>query len=392
MPVMSQDAISPSVEQFRARARAWLSEHTFELPEDLAERFERQRQWQTELHDAGYIGVAWPTRFGGRGLTQAHQLAFFEELASAQLPPPAALVGLEVLGPTFVRLGTDAQRAEILPPLLRGDIIWCQGFSEPGAGSDLAGLQTRALRRDGGFVLNGQKVWTSWAQFSQWCAVLARTDGTVPAHQGITCFLVDMSTPGFRVRPITQMTEEQEFSEVFLDDVWVPESAVFGGVGNGWNVAMDVLASERGSFAIRRRAEVTAAFERGIAQLIDGAAGDAVLDDVDLAHLGRCSIALSVMQAQARQTAARLQRNEGPTPFDSVDKLVITTMEQRVHSAMMELLGADVMDPGSRPHGLNTAQWTREYLYSRAATIYGGTAQIQRNIVAQRLLGLPRSR
>ena len=189
-----------------------------------------------------------------------------------------------------------------------------------------------------------------------------------------------------------QMTEEEEFSELFFDNVHVPDGAVLGGVGNGWGVAMDVLASERGSFAIRRRAEVGAAFERAMTQLGARSAESPGPDDVDLAHIGRGAIALAVMQAQARQTAARLQRNEGPTAFDSVDKLLITAMEQQVHSSLMELLGAEVLDPGSQPLGLNAAQWAREYIYSRAATIYGGTAQIQRDIVAQRLLGLPRSR
>jgi alkylation response protein AidB-like acyl-CoA dehydrogenase len=377
-----------SIEEFRAMVRVWLADHAFELPADLSLRFARLRQWQRELFEAGLMGLAWPTEFGGRGLSPAHQKVFFDELAAARLPPPAALVGVEVVGPTLLELGTEEQRSRYLSALLRGDEIWCQGFSEPEAGSDLAGLQTRAVRDGDTYVVNGQKVWTSWAQFSQWCAVLVRTDPQALSHKGITCLLVDMSTAGLTVRPITQITGEDEFSELFFDDVRVPAANVLGTVGGGWDVAMKVLANERGSFAMRRNAEVGAAFQEALAAL---RATDKPLDDTDAAAIGVALIALQVMDSQTRRTVQRLIDRVGPSPLDSVDKLVITELEQRVHSSLRALLGADAMQPAARPLDLDAGQWTREYLYSRAATIYGGTAQIQRNIVAQRLLGLPRS-
>lgn len=371
---------------FRVEARQWLAAHRFSLPTELSARFARLSAWQRELYDAGYVGIAWPIEHGGRGLTQLHQLALFEELAVAQLPPPAALVGLEVLGPSLLKFGSPAQRERFLRPLLRGDEIWCQGFSEPGAGSDLAALATRARFSGDDLVVSGQKIWTSWAQFSQWCAVLVRTDPTAAPHKGISCVAVELSTPGVTVRPITQLTGEEEFSEVFFDEVRVPRSNLIGSPGDGWKIAMDMLANERGSFAVRRRAEVAGLFERALDELTDGAD----LDDTASARVGRATIALQVMEAQARRTADRLGQGAGPSPLDSVDKLVVTELEQEVLGCVMDLLGPTALQPGARPRGLDADVWAREYLYSRAGTIYGGTSQIQRNIVAQRLLDLPR--
>ena len=363
---------------FRHQVRDWLRAHAFELPDDLDARFARLRDWQRELYDAGLMGLAWPTEYGGQGLSAAHQKVFFDELAAARLPPPAALVGVEVVGPTILKLGTAEQRARYLPPLLRGDEIWCQGFSEPDAGSDLAGLQTRAVAGDDHFVVTGQKVWTSWAQFSQWCAVLVRTDPNAQPHRGITCLLVDLATPGITVRPITQLTGEPEFSELFFDEVRVPAGNVLGELNRGWAVAMNVLGNERGSFALRRSAEVGAAVQDALATL-----RGADLDDPAAERVGDAIIARQVMDAQTRQTVRRLDDGGGPSPLDSVDKLVITELEQRIFGDLRELLG--------RPLGLDAGRWMKEYLYARAGTIYGGTAQIQRNIVAQRLLDLPRS-
>lgn len=376
---------------FRLAARAWLAEHRFTLTGDLSARFARLRDWQRELYDAGYVGLAWPVEHGGWGLTPLHDLALFEELAAAQLPPPAALVGLEVLGPTFLRFGSPAQRARFLRPLLRGDDMWCQGFSEPGAGSDLAGLSTRGVLDGDDIVITGQKIWTSWAQFCEWVAVLVRTDPQAPPHKGISCVLVEIATPGVSVRPIAQMTGELEFSEVFFDEVRVPRTNLLGAPGDGWAIAMDVLANERGSFAVRRRAEVTALFDRALGELTAADPTGEDLDDAAAALIGRATIALEAMDAQARRTTARLAAGTGPSPLDSVDKLVVTELEQEVLAVLMDLLGPTALQPGAHPRGLDAATWAREYLYSRAGTIYGGTSQIQRNIVAQRLLDLPKS-
>jgi alkylation response protein AidB-like acyl-CoA dehydrogenase len=375
-----------SLDAFRLEVRAWLGAHAFTPPADLSLRFARLRVWQHDLFEAGLMGLAWPVEYGGRGLSASYQKVFFDELAAARLPPPAALVGVEVVGPAILELGTPDQRWRYLPALLRADEIWCQGFSEPDAGSDLAGLATRATRDGDVFVVNGQKVWTSWAQFSEWCAVLVRTEPDAPPHKGITCLLVDMSSPGLIVRPITQLTGEPEFSELFFDDVRVPVANVLGAVNGGWDVAMKVVANERGSFAMRRSAEVGAALHDVLATL-----RAAELDAVAAERVGDAIIALQVMDAQTRQTVRRLEAGAGASPLDSVDKLVITELEQRIFGDVRELLGPAAMQPDERPAGLDAGHWAKEYLYSRAATIYGGTAQIQRDIVANRLLGLPRS-
>jgi alkylation response protein AidB-like acyl-CoA dehydrogenase len=372
---------------FAADVRQWLAEHRFELPGGLTERFQRLRVWQRELFDAGLMGLTWPEEYGGLGLTADYLKTFFDELAVAQLPPPAALVGVEVIGPTLVVLGTEEQRARFVKPLLSGEEIWCQGFSEPGAGSDLASLRTRAVREGDDFVISGQKVWTSWAQFSHWCAVLVRTDPDAPPHKGISCLLVDMSSPGVTVRPIVQMTGEPEFSELFFDDVRVPATNLLGELNNGWDVTLSILASERGSFALRVNAELGGMFNDVLGHLRRTTAAD----DVAAAAVGRAAIALQVLNAQAEKTVERLVAGVTASTIDSVDKLVITELEQRVHDNIRWLLGPYALEPSSAPFGLASAVWAPRYLYSRAATIYGGTQQIQRNIVAQRLLGLPRS-
>src|SRR5918994_1214760 len=235
------------------------------LPHSLEDRMEALRAWQARCHAAGYVGRAWPLEFGGGGRPAAEQIIVDQELAAAGAPEFANVVGLDVLGPSLLRLGTDEQRPRYIPPILSAEEIWCQGFSEPDAGSVLASLRTRAEDRGDHFVLSGQKTWVSWGQFARWCGVLARTDADVPRHKGISLLIVDLESPGVDVRPMEQITGHAEFSELFLDDVFVPRANVLGQPGQGWAIAMHVVSHERGTAALPRQVTLRTWFDRLVA-------------------------------------------------------------------------------------------------------------------------------
>lgn len=383
------------LEEFRARARGWLAQaEPPQVPLDLDERFTVLRQWQKKLFEAGWVGIAWSKEAGGQGLTHLHQLVFVEELILARAPQPIGIIGLEVIGPSIDRYGTDWQREELLPRLLSGDDIWCQGFSEPDAGSDLASLRTRAVPDGDDFVVSGQKVWTSWAHVSQWCGLLVRTDPTVRKQAGISFLLVNMATPGITTRPIEQMTGDREFNEVFFDDVRVPQRNLLGSVNEGWSIVAHTLGSERGAAALRRRVELEVALDDAVDQLHRNPGGPPAPSSETgrriAAAIGRAHVALRVLDGQTRKTTDRLIADARPTPLDSVDKLLLNQVEQIVFSEIAGLLGPFRALPAARPYGLASDRWAHEHLYSRAASIYGGSSQIQRNIIAERLLGLPR--
>ncbi|NMH95940.1 acyl-CoA dehydrogenase family protein [Pseudonocardia acidicola] len=379
------------IEQFRSRARKWLAEAGIPgVPLDLEERFAVLRDWQRTLFDAGWMGLSWPCEAGGQGLSPRHQFVFAEELARAHAPAPIGLIGLDVVGPSINAFGTPEQRARFLPPLLSGEEIWCQGFSEPGSGSDLASLRTRAVRDGEDYVVDGQKVWTSWGAYADWCALLCRTDpAAAPKHAGISYLLVDMTSPGITVRPIVQMTGDPEFCEVFFDGVRVPAANLLGEENGGWRIALDTLSRERGNYTMRRRVEIEWMLADAVAQL--RAIPESRRADPRVAEeIGKADLALRVLEAQTRRTLDRLTADTGADPLDSIDKLVLNDTEQAVCAAIAELLGPFRVAPGTSPLGLDAGRWVHDHYYSRAASIYGGTAQIQRNIVAERLLGLPR--
>ena len=380
-----------SLDAFRARARAWLSQvEVPEVPLDLDQRFTVLRDWQRTLFDGGWMGLAWSQDAGGQGLTHVHQLVFVEELVRARAPQPIGLIGLDVVGPSIDRYGADWQRKELLPRLLSGDDIWCQGFSEPDAGSDLASLRTRAVVDGDDFVVTGQKVWTSWAHYSQWCALLVRTDPAARKQAGISYLLVDMGSPGVTARPIEQLTGDREFCEVFLDEVRVPRRNLLGEVDQGWAIATHTLGTERAAATLRRRVELGVALDDAVDELQAAfPLPDAARARAEAA-VGRAQVALRVLDAQTRRTTQRLVADVGPTPVDSVDKLLLNDVEQIVLAEVAGLLGPLRALPGSRPLGLRSDRWVHEHLFSRAASIYGGSAQIQRTIVSERLQGLPR--
>jgi alkylation response protein AidB-like acyl-CoA dehydrogenase len=383
-------ASSAALSDFREKVRQWLS--TVEIPADtpdLATRFTRLRDWQRVLYAAQLVAVWWPVQWGGRGLTPLHQLVLNEELCRVRAPQPIGLIGLDVVGPSIAKFGTDQQRA-LLPALLAGEQIWCQGFSEPDAGSDLASIRTSARREGDEFIVSGQKVWTSWGHYADLCALLVRTGGA-PGRHGISYLIVDMRSPGITVRPIRQMTGESEFSEIFFDDVHVPVENLVGEVDDGWQIAMDTLSHERGTFALRRQVEITVAFNKCIDALgrsrAEGVPGPS---ERQIESVGRSCVALEVLNAQNRNTMLRMAKTQAPTALDSIDKLILNRVEQQVFRAMYEFLGPAGGTNADDSWGLDAATMTGEYLYSRAISIYGGTDQIQRNIVAERLLGLPK--
>jgi alkylation response protein AidB-like acyl-CoA dehydrogenase len=378
------------LDEYRDAAREWLAAADIPaVPEDFNARVQVLREWQKTLYDAGWVGIHWPSEFGGQGLSILHSLAFSKELVRARAPHPIGLIGLDVVGPTIAAFGNDEQRARYLPSLLSGEELWCQGFSEPEAGSDLASIRTRGIVRGDELIVTGQKIWTSWAAEADWCACLVRTDADVPKHKGISYVLIDMRSDGISVRPIEQLTGDAEFNEVFFDEVAVPVANVLGEFGDGWRLALDTLSHERGGYAIRRRTENEVAFIDLLHALRTSC--DPIPEHM-ARRVGEVFVALKAFEAQGKRTADRLAREEVPSPLDSVDKLLLAETEQQIYGFASELLGASRMAADARPLGLDPGRWTRGHLYARSASVYGGSSEIQRSLVAERLLGLPRAR
>src|SRR5688500_13194886 len=253
------------------------------LPRSLEARMEALRAWQGRCYEAGYVGCAWPQEFGGGGAPAAEQIIIDQELAAAGAPEFANVVGLDVLGPSLLRFGSDEQRRRYIPAILSADEIWCQGFSEPDAGSDLASLRARAVEHDDHFVLSGQKTWVSWGQYARWCGVLARTEETGPKHRGISMLIVDMRSPGVEVRPMTQITGHAEFCELFLDDVVVPKANLLAGRGDGWKIAMHTLGHERGTAALPRQVKLRTWLDRALRATAERSLdGDPLIEDPEV--------------------------------------------------------------------------------------------------------------
>ncbi len=368
--------------RLQEEVRAFLRDAPTDLPRSLDARIEALRGWQARCYAAGYVGRAWPREFGGGGRPPAEQIVVDQELAAAGAPELVNVVGLDVLGPSLLAFGTDAQRARHIPAILSAEEIWCQGFSEPGAGSDLASLRTRAVEDDGRFVLNGQKTWVSWGQFARYCGVLARTDDEGPRHRGISLFIVDMAAPGVEVRPMTQITGHAEFCELFLDDV---EGTLLGGRGQGWKIAMHTLGHERGTAALPRQVKLRTWLDR----LVRAAAARGLLEDPEAqVALARALVGTEVLRHHAYRTVGEFLNGGAVGPSSSSVKLLMAEAEQRLAATALEVLGPSLQAAEPADQDENDF-WYETYLYSRAATVYGGTQQIQRNIIADRILGLP---
>jgi alkylation response protein AidB-like acyl-CoA dehydrogenase len=360
------------------------------LPHALDERIEVLRRWQARCHAAGYVGRAWPRPFGGGGAPAAEQIVIDQELAAAGAPEFVNVVGLDVLGPSLLRFGDDAQRERYIPPILSAEEIWCQGFSEPEAGSDLASLRTRAVEHDDHFVISGQKTWVSWGQFARWCGVLARTEPDAPKHKGISLLIVDMRSPGLELRPMTQITGHAEFCELFLDDVVVPKENLLGARGEGWKIALHTLGHERGTAALPRQVKLRTWLDRAVAAAAERRLdGEPLLDDPETQRaLARALIGIEVLRHHAYRTVGEFLNGGAVGPDSSSVKLLMAEAEQRLAATALEVLGP-TLQHGEPDQRAENAFWDETYLYSRAATIYGGTQQIQRDIIAGRVLGLP---
>ena len=343
-----------------------------DLPRALGERIEALRAWQARCYAAGYVGRAWPTEFGGGGRPAVEQIVVDQELAAAGAPEFVNVVGLDVLGPSLLRFGTDEQRRRHIPSILSAEEIWCQGFSEPDAGSDLASLRTRAVEYDDHFVVEGQKTWVSWGQFARWCGVLARTGAPGSRHRGISMLIMDMRAPGVDVRPMTQITGHAEFCELFLDGVVVPKERLLGRLGDGWKIAMHTLGHERGTAALPRQVKLRTWLDRLVRD-----AGEQLDDPLVQVELARALIGVEVLRHHAYRTVGEFLNGGAVGPESSTVKLLMAAAEQRLAATAIEILGHQ------------DDFWSETYLYSRAASVYGGTAQIQRSIIADRILALP---
>ena len=367
---------------FRVELDAWLDEHEGELAADheglgtLDEQMVHLSKVKRLAFDAGWMRWGWPERVGGLGGSALLRAYLGEALTTRDLVEPGIYSMTEVLAPTMIDYARPELAAEMVPRLLRGDETWCQGFSEPGTGSNLASLSCRAVEDGGAWRVNGQKVWTSLAQFAQRCVLLTRTGTPESAHRGITAMFVDMDTPGITVRPLQTMHGVEEFSEVFFDDVVVPLDRTLGDVGQGWSVAMDLLPYERSTALWHRGAYL----HRRLSQIIEQAPEGAL----DPAAVGDVFLQLFSFRARSLATQHRLDAGETLGPETSIDKVLLATVEQAVFDLALDALPDELVlgDSGTGP------RWRSEFLYSRAATIYGGSAEIQRNIIARRLLDL----
>ncbi|MER6840556.1 acyl-CoA dehydrogenase family protein [Streptomyces platensis] len=387
---------TPEEEDFRARLRRWLGEVLPKLPAppaatDWPGRRAYDTAWQRMLYDAGYAGLHWPRDAGGQGATPAQHLIFLEETELAGAPYVGAnFVGLLHAGPTLAAEGTAEQRARWLPPILRGEEIWCQGFSEPDAGSDLAALRTRAVRDGDDYVISGAKIWTSHAEVADWCELLVRTDPAAPRHRGISWLAMPMDAPGVTVRPLRTLAGSTEFAEVFLDEVRVPVDNRVGAENDGWRVTMVTLSFERGTAFV---GEVVAC-RRVLGELARAARANGRWDDAVLRRrLGRLSAEFTALWrltqwnvSEAMRGAARGGRQGGGVPGTggSVFKLRYSHARQELYDTAAEVLGAGALDADHA--------WVADRLSSLSYTIAAGTSQIQQNIVAERILGLPKGR
>jgi len=392
---------SADVERFRAAARAWLEEHAprrsgdhnpaalFVEHDDEERHLAEARRWQARLADAGWVGITWPTEYGGRGLSPAHQVVWSQEAAAFDLPVDVFGIGLGMAAPTILAWGTDAQKERWLPPLLRGEEIWCQMFSEPDAGSDVAAVTTRAILQGDEWVVNGQKMWTSGAHYSRWGLLLTRSDPGVPKHAGLTYLVIDMHQPGVTVRPLRQMTGGTNFTEVFFDDARVPDGQRLGEPGAGWTVAITTLMNERtaiGAVGGLAGDAAAAALLRLFDDLESLAGTNPALDPSIRERLVDVAIRGRVLRYHSERIVSALAEGRVPTAEGSVAKLALTDLLARVATLGIDAQGALGMLAGADAIG----DWGDAFLGYPGLRVAGGTDEIMRNVIGERVLGLPR--
>jgi alkylation response protein AidB-like acyl-CoA dehydrogenase len=377
--------------------RAWLAANippewkalgSTEVPR--ADAYEFGRRWQRTLFEGGFIGITWPKEYGGQGLTFMEEMILHEELALQKAPPILNILGVGMAGPTIIAYGTDEQKKRYPAKILSGEEIWCQGYSEPNSGSDLASLQTRAVKDGEHYVVNGQKVWTSLAHVSDWMMLLARTDPDAPKHKGITYFLLDMHAPGVTVKPLRQFTGDAEFNEVFFDNVRVHEGQVLGGVNNGWTVGLTTLMYERLALGfglqVRLRIALESLIEMG--RRVEKTGRAVTRDLVMRQKLAQLWIDTEALKYTGARAVTRLLRGELPGPEASAGKMSWVDTHQRLQELAMEIEGPYSQLTKGSDRAVDGGVWQYGFLRSRANSIEGGTTEIQKNIIAERVLGL----
>lgn len=388
-------SFTPSELAFREEVRAWLAANPSDTdPElfshDLETRVAAGRRWQRRMCDAGWVGVGWPKEHGGRGATLTEEIVFHQEVARAGAPELVNVVGINMLGPLLIQYGRPDQKERFLPGILSGDDIWCLGMSEPGAGSDLASLKTRAVLDGDEFVISGEKIWSSYASYSSYCFLVVRTDAELPRHRGISCLALPMNTPGIQVRPLVQIHGDKEFCQLFFDEVRVPKDALIGELNRGWEVVLATLHHERTTYALSHQVVlkqyVTGMLEAARQAQQQGRSG--ISDPVTRQKIAQAMIEVDVLGHYSLKRIGDIQKR-GLGAESSVDKLYWTEMNQRLQDTAMGILG-----PYSQ---VTEGEWAvadgrpiHAFLHSKADTIYSGTSEIQRNTIADLILGLPR--
>jgi alkylation response protein AidB-like acyl-CoA dehydrogenase len=385
---------TPEDRHFREEVRTWLAEN---VPQESRPTTESEARpydmaWQRAQYEGGWAGVCWPKEYGGRGLSLVQQMIWYEEYTRADAPyVGCGFVGINHAGPTLITKATEEKKSFHLPRILKGEEVWCQGFSEPGAGSDLAGLSCRAEIDGDHLVVNGQKIWTSFADVADYQELLVRTNSEGRKHHGITWVIGDMHLPGIEIRPIHTMDGGAEFCEVFYKDVRIPLTEVVGGIDDGWSVAMSTLGFERGTAFMARQVAIARNVEKlmAIAKDTPSPSGHGTaFDDDEIAHrLAKLRTEVTAMRAMTVTSVSRARRSPVPGPEGSILKIFLAYLETRLRALGMEILGADGLVLGDTDD-----EWSNTYLRSYASKIGGGTSEIQRNIVGERVLGLPKDR
>ena len=378
---------------FRDEFRAWLqanvpSESDSGGRESDPDYWNGLRIWQQELFAGGWAGVSWPKEYGGRGATPIEESIYFGELAAAKAPERVGVIGEGLVGPTIIAAGTEEQKAQFLPRILDGSHIWCQGFSEPNSGSDVASLATKAVLDGDHYVVNGQKIWTSFAQVADWCLLLVRTDFEAPKHKGISCLLVDMKSEGVTVRPLRQMSGDSGFNEVFFTNVKVPASHLLGKLNEGWRMTITALMNERANLGSGLYMMFKASWDELVerAKQLTRNGVPLVEDPINRQKIAQAYLQLEIFRLNSNRALSQICNNAVPGPEGSILKLYWSEMNQRLVRTAMEVLG-----DRAQLQAFDKGKWIYRYLRSRGNTIEAGTSEIQRNILAERVLGLSRS-
>jgi alkylation response protein AidB-like acyl-CoA dehydrogenase len=391
--------LTPDQQAFRERTRSWLKANIppewkaigfTEVPRP--EAYEFLRKWQKKMHEGGLIGATWPKEYGGQGLTFVEEMILHEEMALQKAPPMLNILGVGMAGPTIIAYGTEEQKKRYPEKILTCEEIWCQGYSEPNAGSDLAGLQTRAVKDGDHYVINGQKVWTSLAHMADWMMLLARTDPDAPKHKGITYFLLDMHLPGVTVKPLKQITGDAEFNEVFFDNVRVHESQILGGLNNGWGVGLTTLMYERLAlgFGLQMRLRIALESLIDMARRVEKTGRVITKDPVMRQKIAQLWIDTEALKCTGARAITKLLKGELPGPEASTGKMGWVETHQKLQELAMEIEGAYSQLMKGSERTIDGGVWQYGFLRSRANSIEGGTTEVQKNIIGERVLGLPK--